>query len=181
VHAGDGVQDRRFGGNEGFGEGGRTCAAGVTASDLARFCHEWSRGWRAFVTRRVPRCTMTYFASWRPADKIGSVRQRAGSAGMDGRTPAEERELVQALMLLGWYRDGREPPGSPYGGLWRFRAGHSLETPRRPTILARAPDQQSAMRAVLAWLRQNDDTWLGAATGDASQPMARPIVRPSEE
>jgi hypothetical protein len=87
---------------------------------------------------------------------MGSVRHRVGSAGIDGRTTPEERELVQALMLQGWYRDGREPPSSPHGGLWRFRACHCLEMPRRPTILARAPDQQNAMRAVLAWLRQDD-------------------------
>ena len=89
--------------------------------------------------------------------------------GMAERMSLEERELIQALMLQGWYRDGREPADSPHRGLWRFRAGHSLEHARRKTVLVRAPDQLTAMRAMLAWLRPEHGA--GGAPAAAVEPI----------
>jgi hypothetical protein len=71
---------------------------------------------------------------------------------MDGRTPAEERELVQALMRRGWYRDGRDDPDDRGKCVWRFRSGHSIEALQRLAIGVRARSQRTAMRELLKHL-----------------------------
>jgi hypothetical protein len=75
---------------------------------------------------------------------------------LDERLSPQDRELVQALMLRGWYRDGQEPPDDTGRSVWRFRSGHSLEDPQRKTILIRARSQRAAMQALLDRLRQEN-------------------------
>jgi hypothetical protein len=73
---------------------------------------------------------------------------------MDEATPPQDRALVQALMLRGWYRDGRADADPDGRVLWRFRSGHNLDDPNRKTVLVRARSQHAAMRALLARLEQ---------------------------
>ena len=75
---------------------------------------------------------------------------------MDDSKTSQERELVEALMLRGWYREGRIKVDADGRGLWKFRFGHSLDESDRQTILVRARSQQAAMRALLARLEEGE-------------------------
>ena len=79
-----------------------------------------------------------------------------GAAEMDEPTPSRERDLVEALMLRGWYRDGRAGGDAEGRVLWRFRSGHNLDDLGRKVVLVRARSQQAAMRALLARLEQTE-------------------------
>jgi hypothetical protein len=88
----------------------------------------------------------------------GKMRRPGGS--MEERTPTADRDLIQALMERGWYRDGQDGPDDAGKSVWRFRSGHSTEDPGQ-TIRIRSRSQRAAMRALLEQLMQRD-----ADTGD---------------
>jgi hypothetical protein len=75
---------------------------------------------------------------------------------MDDQTTTENRKLVEALMLRGWYREGQVKVDVDGREVWRFRSGHNLEDPLRKTVLVRARSEQAAMQALLARLEQGE-------------------------
>lgn len=76
---------------------------------------------------------------------------------MAERSQSQDRELVQALMLQGWYRDGHGRTDAVGKRPWRFRSGHCLEDSQRQTIIMRARSERGAMRGLLEHLRQRSE------------------------
>jgi hypothetical protein len=72
---------------------------------------------------------------------------------MKQRSSLEYRQLVQDMMLCGWYRDGAEPGTEGRPPLWHFRHGHCTDGQLRPVLSMRAPSEMEAMQAVLRHLR----------------------------
>ena len=65
----------------------------------------------------------------------------------------DEREywaMVEQLMHLGWYRVGPGKRDEFGRKTWGFREGHLLDHPRQSTVWIPAPDEQAAMRFMLA-------------------------------
>jgi hypothetical protein len=77
-----------------------------------------------------------------------------GETRMDEPLTPEDRNLVHALMLRGWSRDGHEAPDDAGPSVWQFRAGHTLDNPERQAIKVRAPSQRAAMRTLLQHLHK---------------------------
>jgi hypothetical protein len=68
---------------------------------------------------------------------------------MAHRTSPGDRELVQALMLRGWYRSGYGPADASGLLLWRFRQGHCLDGTPGEVHAVRARTEREAMQAML--------------------------------
>jgi hypothetical protein len=68
----------------------------------------------------------------------------------------EDRQLIEALMLQGWYRDGQDLPDDAGKSVWRVRSGHCLEALQRTAIGVRARSQHAAMQELLRYLRRQD-------------------------
>jgi hypothetical protein len=62
------------------------------------------------------------------------------------------RQLVQQLMLHGWYRLGQGPRNDYGRKTWGFREGHLLDSTQENTCWIAAPDELSAMRTLMATL-----------------------------
>jgi hypothetical protein len=58
--------------------------------------------------------------------------------------------LVEQLMDLGWYRVGPGQDDELGRKTWGFREGHLLDHPRQSPVWIPAPDEQTAMRIMLA-------------------------------
>jgi hypothetical protein len=65
------------------------------------------------------------------------------------------RQLIQQLMLHGWYRLGQGPPNDQGRKTWGFREGHLLDTSGENTCWIAAPDELSAMRTLMATLEDD--------------------------
>ena len=65
----------------------------------------------------------------------------------------EYRQLVQDLMLFGWYRAGAEPVTEGNPPLWHFRHGHCIDGQPRPVLSMQAPSELEAMQTVRTHLR----------------------------
>jgi hypothetical protein len=59
-------------------------------------------------------------------------------------------DLVEQLMHLGWYRVGSGKDDELGRKIWGFREGHLLDHPRQSPVWIPAPDEQAAMRIMLA-------------------------------
>jgi hypothetical protein len=62
------------------------------------------------------------------------------------------RQLVQQLMLHGWYRLGQGPRNDQGRKTWGFCEGHLLDTSREHTCWVVAQDELSAMQTLLEML-----------------------------
>jgi hypothetical protein len=65
----------------------------------------------------------------------------------------EYQELVNALMLLGWYRVGAGPHDEAGRTQWGFRQGHCTDSSPGETHWVPARNELGAMRAFLTTLR----------------------------
>jgi hypothetical protein len=92
---------------------------------------------------------------------------------MERETLSEYQELVNALMLLGWYRTGEGPPDSVGQPLWGFRHGHRTDVEPEKTLWVPGACELEAMRALLNHLRQ--------AEADLAAPEGPDIERRSPE
>ena len=59
-------------------------------------------------------------------------------------------DLVEQLMHLGWYRVGHGQKDELGRKTWGFREGHLLDHPTQNPVWIPAPDEQAAMRIMLA-------------------------------
>ena len=59
-------------------------------------------------------------------------------------------DLVEQLMHLGWYRVGAGQDDELGRKTWGFREGHLLDHPTQDPVWIPAPDEQAAMRIMLA-------------------------------
>jgi hypothetical protein len=72
---------------------------------------------------------------------------------MSERTLPQDRMLIQALMLCGWYRVGHGAADASGRCLWRFRSGHCTDGPPGEVLTVRARTERGAMRALLEHLQ----------------------------
>ena len=74
---------------------------------------------------------------------------------MESRGNDEYRRLIEALMRLGWYRQGEAyEPADPSQPWWGFRSGHTLEDPTAQRRFISAGNEVAAMRSLLEELEQ---------------------------
>jgi hypothetical protein len=73
---------------------------------------------------------------------------------MDIGDNGEYRRLIEALMHLGWYRQGEvhRPPDDKL--CWAFRSGHTLEDPTSSRRYITARNEVTAMRSLLRELQR---------------------------
>ena len=62
---------------------------------------------------------------------------------------SQYRQLVERLMLLGWYRVGQDSIRDPGQRCWGFREGHVTDTPTSNERWIPATTQLAAMRILL--------------------------------
>jgi hypothetical protein len=63
-------------------------------------------------------------------------------------------QLVEELMLCGWYRDGQDRKRDPSGFTWHFREGHTTDSQAISELWILAPSEMDAMRILADELRQ---------------------------
>ena len=73
---------------------------------------------------------------------------------MDRRSNAEYRRLIEALMHLGWHRQGEAYDPADHQPCWVFRSGHTLEDPTARRRYISASNEVAAMRSLLSELEQ---------------------------